>query len=419
MGGLQWAVDAYLVAFSALLLSAGALSDRVGARRTFALGLAAFAVASLVCGAAPSLAVLLGARVAQGAAAALLLPASLALVRQAYDDPGERTRAIATWIALGGVAAALGPVLGGVATDAVGWRAIFLVNVPAGLAALALLRGVAPSEPRPAALDLPGQLAAVVAVAALVGGMIEGGRRGFGAPLPVASLTLALVATVLSLARARRAPAPLLPPALLADPRVHGPAFTGFVVNVAMYGLMFVLGLLFQEVLGLRPAAAGLAFLPMTGLVAVANVLSGRLAARHGPRLPLLAGHALVTVALLPLLLVGADTPLALIALVLVPIGFGGAVVIPAMTAAMMEAVPPEQAGLAAGLLNASRQLGGAVGVAGFGALLHDDVVAGLHAAAAICVVLLLVSAVGAARATGAPVLPAWQSRPPCGSTTT
>lgn len=393
LDGLQWAVDAYLVAFAALLLSAGTLSDRFGARRCFAAGLVAFTAASLLCGAAPSLPVLLAARVAQGAAAALLLPASLALVRQTYDDPARRTRAIGTFIALGGVAAALGPVLGGVLTDAVGWRAIFLVNVPAGLLALALLRAVPRSVPRPAALDVPGQLAAVVAVAALVFGTIEAGRRGFGHALPVGALVLAAVAAAAFVAREHRAPAPLLPLDLLADPRVHSPAFTGLVVNVSMYGLMFVLGLLFQRTFGLRPAAAGLALLPMTGLVAVANFASGRLTARYGARLPLLGGHALAAAALLPLLLVDADTPLALIALLLVPIGVGGAVMIPAMTTAMLDAVPAERAGLAAGLLNASRQLGGALGVAAFGALMHDDIVAGLHAAAVTSAVLLGVSA--------------------------
>lgn len=398
VGGLQWAVDTYLVAFAALLLSAGALSDRFGARRCFAVGLGAFAVASLLCGAAPSLGALLAARVAQGAAAALLLPASLALVRQAYVDPPARTRAIGTFIALGGVAAALGPVVGGVMTDAVGWRAIFLVNVPAGVLALFLLLGVRPSAPRPAALDLPGQLAAVVTVAALVGGTIEGGRRGFADPVPVCALVLAAVAAAAFVARERRAPAPLLPLDLLADPRVHSPVFTGLVVNVSMYGLMFVLGLHFQQTLGLRPAAAGLAMLPMTGLVAVANVASGRLTARYGTRRPLLGGHLLAAVALLALLLVDADTPLAVVAVILVPIGVGGAVIIPAMTTAMLDAVAADRAGLAAGLLNASRQLGTALGVAGFGALLHDDLVFGLHAAAVISAVLLTASAILAMR---------------------
>ncbi|HEY8584949.1 MAG TPA: MFS transporter [Capillimicrobium sp.] len=398
--GLQWTVDAYLVAFSALLLSAGVLSDRFGARRCFALGLGAFAAASLLCGAAPSLGLLLAARVAQGAAAALLLPASLALVRQAYADPAERTRAIGTFIALGGVAAALGPVLGGLATAALDWRAIFLVNVPACLLALALLGGVPGSARRHVALDLPGQLAAIVAVAALVGAVIEGGRDGFGAPVPVGALGLAAVAAAAFVARARRTPAPLLPLDLLADPRVHSGAFTGLVVNVSMYGLMFVLGLFWQRALGLGPAAAGLAMLPMTGLVAVANLVSGRLTARHGVRGPLLGGHALAACALLPLLLVGTGTPLGLIALLLVPIGVGGAVIIPAMTTAMLDAVPAERAGLAAGLLNASRQFGGALGVAGFGALLHDDLVSGLHAAVTISVALLAASALLAAHAT-------------------
>lgn len=156
MSGLQWVVDAYTLAFAALLLSSGALADRVGASRAYGIGVVVFVLASAACGLAPGLPELLAARTVQGTAAAVMLPASLALVREAYGDPGRRARAVSLWAAGGTVAVALGPVVGGALTTAWSWRGIFFVNLPLGLLALVLLTRVAPSVRRPAPLDLPG-----------------------------------------------------------------------------------------------------------------------------------------------------------------------------------------------------------------------------------------------------------------------
>lgn len=167
MAGLQWVVDSYTLMFAALMLSAGALSDRIGARRAYGWGLGVFTLASLACGLAPSMGALIAARVVQGAAAAVMMPTSLALIRQAYADTARRARAIALWTTGGAVAMAAGPVLGGLLTSGVGWRAVFLINLPVGLLGVALLLRVAPSPRRPAPFDPAGQITAVLALAAL------------------------------------------------------------------------------------------------------------------------------------------------------------------------------------------------------------------------------------------------------------
>lgn len=178
MSGLQWVVDAYTLSFAALMLSTGAFSDRAGASRAYAIGIAVFTLASAACGLAPSLPALIGARVVQGVSAAVVLPASLALVRQAYVDPARRARAVAAWAAGGSVTVALGPVAGGVLTTVWDWRGIFFVNLPLGAVALVLLLRAPRSQRRPAPLDLPGQFTAVLTLTALTFAVIEGGRTG-------------------------------------------------------------------------------------------------------------------------------------------------------------------------------------------------------------------------------------------------
>jgi DHA2 family methylenomycin A resistance protein-like MFS transporter len=370
--GLQWVVDGYVVVFAALLLSCGSLSDRLGATRAFAGGLIGFTLASVACGLAPTLATLLIARVVQGVAAAVVLPSSLALVRQAFDDPGERARAIGLWAAGGGVAIAAGPVVGGLLTGAIDWRAIFFLNVPVGLLGLLLLARVPASAPRPARLDLPGQIAAVVAVGALALGVIEEAHW---------VVVLAILAGAVFVAIERRVEAPMLPLGLFRSPVLSAATVAGFALNFSFYGLVFVLSLFFQRVLDHSPAVAGLLFLPLTGLVTAVNVVAGRLTALHGARRPLIAGQLILGVSMVSLVLIDTDTPLLVIELLLVPISVGGGLIVPPLTSALLETVDAAQAGLAAGVLNAARQLGSAVGVAVFGALLGAGFVTGMHRA--------------------------------------
>lgn len=391
MSGLQWVVDAYTLAFAALMLSTGALSDRIGATRAYAIGITVFTTASVACGLAPSLPALIGARVVQGVAAAVVLPASLSLVRQAYADAAKRARAVAMWAAGGSVAVALGPVAGGALTTAWDWSGIFFINVPLGAVALVLLLRAPHSERRPAPLDVPGQLLAVLTLTAVTFAVIEGGTTG------LIALVIAVAAGAAFWRTEARQPHPVVPLTLFRDRTVAITVAAGAACSVAFYGLVFVFSLFFQEVQGHSALWAGLMFLPMTGLIAVTNVAAGKLAARVGPRTPMLAGQSLAVIGLLALLFTDAGTPALGLAFLMVPLALGCALTIPPLTAAMMEAVPAERAGLAAGVLNSARQVAGGLGIAAFGGLLAGDFVSGMR-------VSLLISA-GLLAATGVATL--------------
>ncbi len=395
MSGLQWVVDAYTLAFAALMLSTGAFSDRAGASRAYALGTAVFTLASVACGLAPNLPALIGARTVQGVAAAVVLPASLALVRQAYTDPAKRARAVALWAAGGSAAVALGPVAGGALTTAWDWRGIFFVNLPVGLVILALLVRAPRSERRPAPLDLPGQVTAVLALTALTFAVIEGGAAGWAAG------AVAVVAGAAFVRIEARQPHPVVPLGLFHDRTVTATVAAGAAVSVAFYSMVFVFSLFFQQVQGRSALAAGLMFLPMTGLIAVTNVVAGKLAGRYGPRLPMLAGQGLAAAGLLVLLYVDAGTPSALVAVLLVPMALGCALTVPPLTAAMMDAVPAERAGLAAGVLNSARQVSGGLGIAVFGALVSDGFVEGMRLSLVISAALLAVTFALSCRLSG------------------
>ncbi|MFF4498946.1 MFS transporter [Streptomyces sp. NPDC001401] len=392
MSGLQWVVDAYTLPFAALMLSTGAFSDRAGASRAFALGTAVFTLASAACGLAPNLPALIGARVVQGMAAAVVLPASLALVRQAFTQPARRARAVATWAAGGSAAVALGPVAGGLLTTVWDWRGIFFVNLPVGAVILVLLVRAPRSERRPAPLDLPGQATAVVALTALTFAVIEGGVAGWVA------VGVTVVAAVAFFRIEARSPHPVVPLGLFRNRTVAVAVAAGAAVSVAFYSVVFVFSLFFQQVQGLSALHAGLAFLPMTGLIAVTNVVAGKLAGRYGARLPMLLGQGLAVAGLLVLLYVDAGTSSVLAAVLLVPLALGCALTVPPLTAAMMDAVPAERAGLAAGVLNAARQVAGGLGIAVFGTLVSDGFAGGMRVSLVISAGLLALTGAATSR---------------------
>jgi DHA2 family methylenomycin A resistance protein-like MFS transporter len=385
MSGLQWIVDAYTLALAALLLSTGALADRVGASRAYAAGVVVFTLASAACGSAPGLPALVGARVVQGMAAAVMLPASLALVREAYPDPARRARAVSLWAAGGTVAMAFGPVVGGALTSGWSWRWIFFVNLPAGLLALALTTRVPRSARRPAPLDVPGQLTAALALGALTFAAIEGGPEAWWA---LGAAVVSSAAFLLIEARHRH---PVVPLGLFRSPNVAVSVAAASANSVAFYGTVFVFGLYFQQVLGLSALAAGVMFLPMTGLLPAVNVLSARAAARYGARLPVVTGQLVTVAGLLLLLYVDESAPPALVAALLVPMALGCGLALPPLIATAMDAVPAERAGTAAGVLNAARQTAGGLSIAVFGSFVADGFVAGMRAALVVSAALMAV----------------------------
>lgn len=388
VSGLQWVVDGYTLVFACLLLSGGSLGDRLGARRVFLTGLALFTVASAACGLSSTLVALNVARVVQGVGAALVLPTSLALISAAYPDRARRVRAIGLWGGFGGVAAGLGPVVGGLLTTWLGWQAVFFVNVPVGVVAIALtLRHVvAPRPTRRSGLDPLGQVLAVVTVAALAFGLIEGGARGWTSAPVLAAFAVAVLGALGFVVAERRNADPMLPPRLFRDREFSGAIAVGAAINTGFYGQLFLLTLYLQHVHDLSPLASGLALLPMPAATSVASTLAGRHNALRGPRGVLLTGLSIGALGLFALTTTGPGTPYWLLVAPLLAVGFGTGYAMPAATAAAIEAAPDRQAGTASGAFNASRQLGSTIGVAVFGALVGSagGVLAASHLSALI-----------------------------------
>ncbi|QEV57434.1 DHA2 family efflux MFS transporter permease subunit [Streptomyces spectabilis] len=393
--GLPWVVDSYTLMFAALMLSAGALSDAVGARRAYGWGLGVFTLASLGCGAAPTLGVLIAARVVQGSAAAVMVPASLALIRQAFPDPVERARGIALWTVGGAVAVAAGPVLGGLLTTAWSWRAVFCLNVPTGIVGLLALMRAARSPRRSVAFDLPGQVTAVLALASLTFAVIEGGHDGFTRAVLTAVVVAVGCAVGFVAVEARRRH-PMLPLELFRLRGVTVPALSGFALNAAFYGGVFVLSLFFQEQRGQSALSAGLMFVPMALITANVNYLSPRAVTRFGRRTVVVAGLLTVALGCGALLPVDSGTPAWVTALLMIPLGVGGSLAMPALTSLMLDSVAAERAGTAAALLNTARQTGGAVSTAAFGALLAGDFTAGMREGLLSAACVLVAVALGA-----------------------
>ncbi|WP_236573430.1 MFS transporter [Streptomyces sp. GS7] len=399
--GLQWTVDGYTLVFAGLLLFCGGLGDRLGARTVFLAGLAVFTLASAGCALAPAVAVLVVARLVQGVGAALLVPASLALLRAACPDPASRARAFGLWGMVAGLGAGAGPVLGGVLVTALGWRSVFFVNLPVGLAALLLtLRWVprSPAAPARTGLDIPAQTAAAVSVAALATGCIEAGPLGWTHPAVLGAFAVTLLGSAAFLFLERRSAAPMLPPALFRNRAFSASAVIGVLLNTGFYGLLFLAPLYFQQVHHYSALRTGIALLPAVGLVAAGSALGGRLTARTGPRPPMVAGLAVGAAGLAGWLCAAPDTPYLALVAPMAAAGFGTALTMPASTAAVMDAAPGERSGAAAAVFNAARQLGSVLGVAVFGTLTAAGLVPGLHTAVSAGAAGFLVAAGLAAR---------------------
>ncbi len=393
--GLAWIVDAYTLAFAALLLLAGTLGDRIGARKVLLAGFALFVAASIACGFAFSLGSLIAARVAQGAGAALMVPSSLALLNHACaGDQAARSRAVGLWTAAGSIGLAIGPSLGGLLVEAFGWRSIFLVNLPVGLVALAITRRhVAEAARRDGSFDLPGQVFGMIALAALVGAAIEAGPRGWLSPIPILGLSIAVAAGAAFIAMETTRRDPMLPLGFFKDRLFSATALVGLAVNLTLYGILFVLSLYLQHARGFSAADAGRAFLPFTVVLGLANIVAGRAAGRFGTRSLMLAGLMVAALSYGMLALIGREYPDLTLQAGLIGIALGIGSAVPAMTSTLLSRVPPDRAGLASGVLNTVRQAGGALGVALFGAVLASDPEAGMRIALLVSAGLVVAAA--------------------------
>src|SRR5665213_2454869 len=401
---LQWVVNAYTITFAAFILTAGALGDRIGAKRVFMAGFAIFTAASVACALAPNATLLIAARGVQGLGAAVLVPNSLSLLSHAYPDEKQRGRAVGIWAAGASLALISGPLVGGVLIALVGWRSIFLVNLPIGLAGLWLSWRYASETTRSPQreIDLPGQLAAIAALGCLAGAIIEGGALGWGHPLVIAGFVASAVLALLFVWQERRAPQPMLPLSLFGHRLFALTSLVGLLVNVAFYGLIFVFSLYFQRINGWSPFATGLAFLPMMGAVLPVNLVAARVAERIGAPATIAAGAALAAAGCLALLGIAPGTSYWAIGAQLTIIGAGLGLLVPPLTSTLLGSVEKSRSGIAAGVLNATRQTGSVLGVALFGSLAGQSnaFMAGAHESLVISAGLLL--AAGAAIWRGA-----------------
>ncbi|WP_068026923.1 MFS transporter [Nocardia mexicana] len=423
VSGLQWTLSGYTLTLASFILLGGSLGDRLGRRRVFVWGTIGFAVASVLCGAAVNIEMLVLARILQGVAGALLTPGSLALISASIDER-DQGAAIGLWSGFGGIAGALGPFLGGWLIEVAGWRSIFLINVPLAAVVVAVAVRHVPESRDPDAsdrLDVPGALVVAVALGALTFGLIQAMPL-----LTIAGLVLLGVFVVIEL----RSDHPLVPPALFTgapvgassgrrDPR-SGRIFTAAnLVTLAVYaalgGVFFLLVLQLQQVAGYSPLVSGVATLPVTVLMLLLSARAGRWAQEHGPRLPMTAGPLLAAAGVLLLLRIGPESSgvagyLRDVLPGVVVFGLGLSALVAPLTGAVLGAVPAGEAGIASGVNNAVARtaqllaVAALPGLAGISGSIEDAATLdhGFTVAMRICAGLLVVGAVVAAALLGA-----------------
>jgi EmrB/QacA subfamily drug resistance transporter len=371
---LQWVVDGYALALAALLLVGGSAADRYGRRATYLAGLVGFAAGSLACGLAPTAGLLVAARVVQGAGAAAMFAATTALLQHTYTGR-DRGTAFGVWGAVSGAAAAAGPVLGGLLTQGVGWRAVFLVNLPVAVLAVALtLRSVPESRGPRGGVDVAGGLSFTVAAAGLVFGLISGADRGWTAPVTLAGLGTAAGALAGFVAVERTRAHPLLDLGLFRRPSFAVLMVAAVALQAAAFGPLAYVSIRLQSLGGLGPVRAGLAVVPLSVAAFAVSASVGRLLHGIPPRLPVGGGLLLVGAGALLLTAAGPDSGPAALLPGLAVTGLGVGLATPVLVSATLAAVPGHRAGMAGGAVNTFRQLGTALGIAVFGTLLSTRI---------------------------------------------
>ena len=366
VSGLQWILDAYTLVVASLLMLAGSVSDRVGRRRVFQVGLFVFISGSLLCSLAHSIGQLIGFRALQGLGASMLNPVALSIIANAFPESRARARAVGVWGAVAGASLALGPLIGGALTQSVGWRSIFWINLPICLTAVALTARFVPESkaPRARAFDPVGQVLVFVCLASLTYAVIEGPRSGWTSSLILGLFATSGAALVLFLFYEPRREHPLLDLRFFRSVPFSSAALLAVCAFASFAGFLFLNALYLQQVRGLSAFHAGLCTLPLAIAMMVCAPLSGRLVGRHGTRPSLLAAGAGFLLSTLVLTGLRVSTPMVLILLAYVLFGVGLGMVNPAITNNAVAGMPLSQAGVAAAIASTSRQVGAALGVA-------------------------------------------------------
>jgi EmrB/QacA subfamily drug resistance transporter len=380
VSGLQWTVDAYTLVLASFLMLAGSTADRFGRRRIFQTGLAMFTLGSLLCSLAPSLGWLVAFRMLQAIGGSMLNPVAMSIIVNTFTDPAERARAIGIWGGTIGVSLALGPVVGGVLIATVGWRGIFWVNIPVGVAAIALTALFVPESraPRARRVDLVGQVLVVVILASLIYAIIEGPSSGWGSAKILGFFALAAAALAVLVGYEPRRTEPLLDLRFFRSAPFSGATVIAIGALAAFGGFLFLNTLYLQDVRGFSALHAGLLTLPLAAATALFAPISGRIIGSRGPRLPLLIAGVAMTAggALLTGLTNGTSVGRLLLPYVIFGVGFG--MVNAPITNTAISGMPRDQAGVAAAIASTSRQIGQTLGVAVVGSVVTSALVGSL-----------------------------------------
>jgi EmrB/QacA subfamily drug resistance transporter len=374
VAGLEWVVSSYLLVLAGLLLVGGRVADVYGRRRVFHVGLAIFTLSSLVAGLAGSGGMLIGARSVQGLGAALLLPATLAIIMATFRDTRERTMAIGIWGAIGALALAVGPVIGGVISQHVHWGWIFLINVPIGVITFAIgMWSIAESraESVSRSLDIPGLLTSAIALTTLTYGLIEGQDRGWTSGIILGSFAVAVAALAAFLVIESRTANPMVNLSIFRSSAFSGGLGTFMIWGFGILGIYFFTSLYLQNVLGFSPTRAGLAFVPMALCVAVFSAVAPRVVSLLGSHRTVAFGMVIMVVGLVLFVGQGAGATFAGLMPGFILFGAGAGLMNVPLTNSAMDAAPAHQAGIASALLNASREMAGLLGVTVIGAVLR------------------------------------------------
>ena len=376
VSGLEWIVSSYLLVLAGLLLVGGRVADLYGRRRVFLIGLTIFTLSSLTAGLAGSGGVLIGARAVQGLGAALMMPATLAIITHTFTNVRERTMAIGIWSAIGALGLALGPVIGGVISQHVHWGWIFLLNVPVGVITFAIaIPFIAESraEAHSRRLDLPGLISSAIALFALTYALIEGHDRGWTSTQIVAAFALAAVAGAVFLAVESRTSQPMVPLAVFRSREFSGGTTTMMIWAFGIFGIYFFTSLYLQGILGFSPTKAGLAFVPMALFIAVSATSAPRVAAAIGNHRTVSFGVLLMVAGLLLFARLGAGATFAALMPGFALFGVGAGLMNVPLTNTVIDGMPREQAGIAGALLNNSREMAGLLGITVIGAVLRSQ----------------------------------------------
>ena len=369
--GIEWVVSSYILLFAGLLLAGGRLADVFGRKRLFTIGLTIFTVASLVAGLSGQVDLLIASRALQGLGAALLTPTTLAIITTTFPEPAEQAGAVGAWSAVGALALAVGPLLGGILSEHANWHWIFFINVPVGIITLALGAWAIPDLDRPQrrSLDMPGVVSSAVALIALTYGLIQGPQNGWASPVILGAFALAAIAGGAFVTVERRVADPMIDLSLFGNRIFAGGTVALMMWAFGLFGIYFFTSLYLQNVLGFSATRAGLAFVPMAVLMAAGATVSDRVAARIGAYRSVGIAMALMATGIVSVSLLGPHASFADLMPGFAVIGIGGGLTIP-LTSTILGVMPPAQAGVASAVFNASREVAGLLGITVIGVVL-------------------------------------------------